>query len=372
MAGPPADDGKGSGKDAAAERLADDIYRVSLDVFEGPLDLLLDLIQKHELDIFDIPMSFVTKKYLEYLGWMQTLQIDVASEYLVMAATLVYIKSRMLLPEPATDATGEDGAEPEDPRAELVRRLLEYQKYKDAAARLGARPTLGRDVFERGVIETPPDDPAPFAQMSVFKLFEAFDQVLKRANRKIEHEVVFDRLSITERIVELTELLHDRGRVRFEELFDSPPGHESTGPTVLSLVITFLAILEMCRLGVAQVAQEGETLGPLFVEFSARGSRLPMPPPSAGAASAPSRPETLADTQDLDAELELLGDAALDTTTDATAATADEEQPEAGGADDDDAGATDGSAATSAEESAAPELAGDASDGTGSPTEHTP
>jgi segregation and condensation protein A len=291
------------------EPAADDIYRVSLGVFEGPLDLLLHLIQKHELDIFDIPVSFITNKYLEYLGWMQTLQIDVASEYLVMAATLAHIKSQMLLPEPSPDAMGgEEGAEPEDPRAELVRRLLEYQKYKDAAGRLSQRPTLGRDVFERGAVEPVPDEPAPFAQLSVFKLFEAFDQVLKRANRKIEHEVVFDRLSITERIVELTELLHDRGRLRFEQLFEAEAGPNGAGPSLSTLVVTFLAILEMCRLGVATVTQEQGTLGPLLIEFSTRGSRLPMPPPSGAAGVEAPLPETLADTEDLDAELQLLAD----------------------------------------------------------------
>jgi segregation and condensation protein A len=290
---------------SAPGELADDIYRISVGGFEGPLDLLLALIREHKLDIFDIPISFVTKKYLEYLDWMQTLQIDVASEYLVMAATLAYIKSQMLLPEPASDLLdGEDGGEPLDPRAELVRRLLEYQKYKHAAAHLGQRPALGRDVFERGSAEEAPDGVAPFAPPSPFKLFEAFEQVLKRANRKIDHEVVFDRLSITERIVELTELLHDRGRLRFEQLFDGEAGAAGDGPSILSLVVTFLALLEMCRLGVALVTQEDDALGPLHVEFSARGARLPLPPPSSeDAASERLEPETLTDRQDLDPAL---------------------------------------------------------------------
>ena len=276
------------------EDAVDEIYRVQLDVFEGPLDLLLHLIQKHELDIFDIPISFVTSKYLQYLDVMRSLQIDVASEYLVMAATLAYIKSQMLLPEPPSQlGEGEEGAEPEDPRAELVRRLLEYQKYKDAAGRLSQQPMLGRDVFERGTGEPEPEEPASFAQVAAFKLFEAFDRVLKRAGRKIEHEVVFDRISITERIIELTELLHGQGRIRFEELFGFDEGKPDVVPSRFSLVVTFLALLEMCRLGVARVQQEEHSLGQLWVEFAARGSHLAGAAsagvPSPGAEQAPSK-----------------------------------------------------------------------------------
>ncbi|HEY3236231.1 MAG TPA: segregation/condensation protein A, partial [Polyangiaceae bacterium] len=123
-------------------------YRVALPNFEGPLDLLLHLIQQHELDILDIPIAFVTQKYIEYISLMQELNIDLASEYLLMSATLVHIKSKMLLPTPPGDH--EDEAEVEiDPRAELVRRLLEYQKYKLAGHQLGEREILGRDVFQR-------------------------------------------------------------------------------------------------------------------------------------------------------------------------------------------------------------------------------
>src|SRR5690554_4333711 len=130
-------------------------YSVELDVFEGPLDLLLHLVKKHELDIFDIPISFVTQKYLEYLDLLKALNLDVAGEYLLMAATLAYIKSRELLP--ATEVSKEmDAEEAEaegeeaDPRQELIRRLLEYQKYKEAAERLGARPVVGRNIWTRG------------------------------------------------------------------------------------------------------------------------------------------------------------------------------------------------------------------------------
>src|SRR3954462_14426241 len=130
-------------------------YQVALDVFEGPLDLLLHLVKKHELSILDIPISFVTEKYLEYLDQMTALDIDVAGEYLLMAATLCHIKSRELLPTPEDEdpeiAEAEDGVEIEvDPRADLIRRLLEYQKYKEAAQHLGAQPVVGRNVWSRG------------------------------------------------------------------------------------------------------------------------------------------------------------------------------------------------------------------------------
>lgn len=242
-------------------------YRVALPSFEGPLDLLLHLIQQHELDILDIPVSFITTKYLEYLSLLRNLAIDLASEYLVMAATLVHIKSKMLLP--AVPAGQEDdsilGQEEEDPRAELVRRLLEYQKYKAAAAELAERSTLGRDVFVRGSSEPVPEGPAPFAPLGMFSLLDAFEKVLKRANIKLDHEVVFDRISITERIVEITELLSVRRSMRFEDLLVA--GAKERVLTRFDLVITFLALLEMARLKLIDVYQSGP-LEPIHIEFS--------------------------------------------------------------------------------------------------------
>jgi segregation and condensation protein A len=252
-------------------------YVVQLPTFEGPLDLLLHLIQQHELDILDIPVSFVTQKYLEYLKLMELLSIDLASEYLVMAATLAHIKSKMLLPSvPAgQDGDGMPGDEDEDPRAELVRRLLEYQKYKTAAAELGERGTLGRDVFSRGMSESEvPKGPAPFAPTNVFSLLDAFERVLKRANIQLDHEVVFDRISITDRMVELTEKLSGRRAMRFEDLLlDSV----SKGGVIsrFEVVITFLAVLEMCKLRLIRVHQT-DPLAAIYVELSsADGSTIP-------------------------------------------------------------------------------------------------
>lgn len=162
-------------------------YQVALDVFEGPLDLLLHLVKQHELSILEIPISFVTSKYLEYLDAMAALDIDVAAEYLLMAATLCHIKSRELLPSPEPEVDDPEQAADDDsgvdPRADLIRRLLEYQKYKEAAARLGERPVVGRNVWGRGA---PTEDAVgdlvdvsrerPLAQVPVLKLIEAFER----------------------------------------------------------------------------------------------------------------------------------------------------------------------------------------------------
>lgn len=252
-------------------------YHVALPTFEGPLDLLLHLIQQHELDIRDIPILFVSQKYVEYIMLMQELNIDLASEYLVMAATLAHIKSKMLLPKPPVDQE-DDPMDDLDPRSELVRRLLEYQKYKNAAEQLGAAPVLGRDVFVRGAPAPMVDGPAELAQVSVFKLFDAFQKLLSRAVQHADHMIDVDRISISERIIELTDLLRGRGRVRFETLFDETM-------TRSDLIVSFLALLEMTRLRMMLVLQEGPlqpiemelTLGEEHDEILARGPDGPDP-----------------------------------------------------------------------------------------------
>ena len=165
-------------------------YQVALDVFEGPLDLLLHLVKQHELSILDIPIAFVTEKYLEYLDAMAGLDIDIAGEYLLMAATLCHLKSRELLPtpEPEDPDVAAEGGEEEgiDPRADLIRRLLEYQKYKEAADSLGQRPVVGRNVWGRGAPTEEAvgegvdlDAEAPLQPFPVHKLIEAFDRVVR-------------------------------------------------------------------------------------------------------------------------------------------------------------------------------------------------
>lgn len=254
---PPAPPGAGS--DAGTES-GDAGWRVRLPTFEGPLDLLLHLIQEHEIDIRDIPIAFITEKYVEYIKLMQELNIDVASEYLVMAATLAHIKSKMLLPTPPQDQEDGEGEPELDPRAELVRRLLEYQKYKDAAGQLGDRSVLGRDVFLRGAAAPSVEGPAPLAQLSLFKLLDAFQSVLDRAKTTVDHEIDLERFSITDRINELSDLLAKRPKMRFEELFE---GVTSRG----DLILTFLALLEMTRLRLTRLYQEAP-LDPILVELA--------------------------------------------------------------------------------------------------------
>jgi segregation and condensation protein A len=245
-------------------------WSVRLPHFEGPLDLLLHLCQKHELDILDIPIAFVTEKYLEYLAVMQLMQLDVAAEYLLMAATLAHIKSKMLLPVAPLDQDDDEPEDEIDPRGALIRRLLEYQKYKQAGEDLAARGVAGRDVFGRGMpLQTVADDVgrdqnrgmAPLAEISLFALVDAFQSVLERSKVRLSHDIVADRISLTDRIGELSDLLAARKRVSFQDMFDG-------AVTTLDLVVTFLALLEMTRLKMTRLFQ-ADPLGPLYVELAA-------------------------------------------------------------------------------------------------------
>jgi segregation and condensation protein A len=242
-------------------------YSVSLPSFEGPLDLLLHLCQKHELDILDIPIGFVTEKYLEYLALMQLASaqfgLDVASEYLLMAATLAHIKSKMLLPAPPPGQEDEASELEEDPREALIRRLLEYQKYKQAAVDLAARGISGNDVFPRGAVLETAVNPGlpPLAAIPLYSLVEAFQGVLGRAKVKMSHDIVADRVSLSDRIAELADLLRTRRRMTFDDLFEGVA-------TRFDLVITFLALLEMCKLRMTRLFQT-EPLAPIYVELAA-------------------------------------------------------------------------------------------------------
>jgi segregation and condensation protein A len=242
--------------DAGAATLA-----VTLPEFEGPLDLLLHLCQKHELDILNIPIGFVTEKYLEYLAVIQLAQLDVAAEYLLMAATLAHIKSKMLLPAPPPgqedDAVAE---EEEDPREALIRRLLEYQKYKQAAADLAARGIAGRDVFGRGAPapEAVHTGLPPLAEVPIYSLVEAFQRVLDRAKVKISHDITAERLTLTDRIQEIASMLQVRKRMPFEDFFPATFSR-------FDLVITFLAILEMTKLRMTRIFQ-ADPLGSIWIE----------------------------------------------------------------------------------------------------------
>jgi segregation and condensation protein A len=255
-------------------------YQVALDVFEGPLDLLLHLVKKHELSILDIPISFVTEKYLEYLDAMAGLDIDVAGEYLLMAATLCHIKSRELLPTPEAleeeePEANEDGDVELDPRADLIKRLLEYQKYKEAADQLGGRPVVGRNVWSRGA---PTEDAvsdgvdpgaiAPLAPFPVHKLIEAFDRVMQLAKVKVAHNVLIDRLSVSQKISELTDRLETEGRFTFTSMFTFlRDGIPRSMPEIRhEAVVTFLALLEMSKLRLISLSQPGGGEAEIFIE----------------------------------------------------------------------------------------------------------
>jgi segregation and condensation protein A len=237
-------------------------FEIKLPMFEGPLDLLLHLIKKHELNVLDLPIAFVTERYLEYLQMMQELDLDEASEYLVMAATLAHIKSKMLLPQtPTAEATEEqDDAYLEDPRAELIRRLLEYQKYKAAAEHLGSRPIAGRDVFLRGMPAPAAQGPAPLASLDMFKLLDAFGAILKRVQGRSSLEVTAERITIHERMTQLADLLREVRNCTFEDLFE-------TDRTRYEVVVTFLALLEMTKLRMTRIFQSDPS-SPLHVQFA--------------------------------------------------------------------------------------------------------
>ena len=212
-------------------------YCVNLPAFEGPLDLLLHLIKVHELDIYDIPIAVVTKQYLEYLDLMKELNIDIAGDYLVMAATLAYIKSRMLLPTPPKEEDEEDGI---DPRDELVQRLLDYQRYKKAAEELSEKDLLGRDVFARAGAEDE-RDVDEVEEASLFDLMEALRGILKKID---VHEKFMDltkeKLSLKDKVIEILELLADADYIVFQDLFASSKSR-------YEVIVTFMAMLELIR-----------------------------------------------------------------------------------------------------------------------------
>jgi segregation and condensation protein A len=244
-------------------RVAADAFRVALPPlrageppFEGPLDLILHLVKEHEVDLFDIPIAKITESYLATLEALRELDIDVAGEFLHMAAQLVLMKSRLLLPR---TEVAEDAPTPEDqgvdPRAELVRRLLEYQKYKAAGEELGGRDILDRTVFVRRVRpERPasPEGPEGLADVSVFKLIEALDRALANASPEKAHEVQTDRLNITDAISRVAEVLRLQRRATFEELLTGP---EERRNTKAAIIATFLALLEMAKLKLIRIFQ---------------------------------------------------------------------------------------------------------------------
>lgn len=231
-------------------------YPVRLQNFEGPLDLLLHLIRKHEVDIYDIPIALITKQYLEYLDLMVELNLDLAGEFLVMAATLIHIKSRTLLPRP--DPSQEDPEE--DPREALVRRLLEHQRFK-AAAELLHEKEIQRSAQwgrpDQRVAELAGDAPEPEVEVDLFSLMAAFRQVLERARQRPRVLLPPEQIPIEVRIEQLLARLSDTEACGFDELF-------SDVQTRAGMIVTFLAVLEMIRLKRVRVFQQGN-FGPIRV-----------------------------------------------------------------------------------------------------------
>jgi segregation and condensation protein A len=227
-------------------------YRVQLEIFEGPLDLLLYLIRKNEVDIYDIPVGLIVEQYQQYLEIMRTLNLEVAGEFLVMAATLSHIKSKMLLPRT------EEEVEEEDPRSELVNRLLEYQKYKEAAGELLSRTVLGREVFVREfseeglrrVAEESRVDKLDFEEVDLFQLIDAFSGLIKGSHLEEIKRIVVERVRVVDKISQILERLKDQESVEFASLF-------SASLTRNELVVTFLALLELIRLQVIKAFQSG-------------------------------------------------------------------------------------------------------------------
>jgi segregation and condensation protein A len=240
-------------------------YSVELDVFEGPLDLLLHLVKKHELSILDIPISFVTEKYLQYLDMMKSMNLDVAGEYLLMAATLAYIKSRELLPASENELDADDPeteGEEADPRQELIRRLLEYQKYKEAAMMLGERPVVGRNIWTRGAPQEETlaenidgDLRAPLAEFPVTKLLDALDRILAKARITVSHDVSIDSLSVSQCINMLSDRLENERRISLTSCFTFLTQPMSEQDARHEVVVTFLSVLEMGKLGLIRLVQ---------------------------------------------------------------------------------------------------------------------
>ena len=235
---------------------------VFLEAFEGPLDLLLYLIKKQNLDVLDIPIAEITRQYMEYVDLMKELRLELAAEYLVMAAMLAEIKSRMLLPRPASEESDED-----DPRAELVRRLQEYERYKQAAESINELPQVGRDVLEVSA-------PAPFVEItrlaprvSMDDLLHALRDVMERARIYAHHHVKMEALSVRERMSEIITRVRADEFTDFTALFKPEEGR-------LGVVVTLLAVLELLKESLVELVQ-ANPYGPIHVRAQSQGAGAP-------------------------------------------------------------------------------------------------
>ena len=229
-------------------------YEIKLDnIFEGPMDLLVHLIKKHEVDIYDIPIALITDRFLAYLEWMQSLNIEVASDFLVMAATLAHIKSRMLLPKPENQTEDE---EEEDLRLEIAGQLLEYLQMKDVALQLSERSILDEDVFARSpdksfFIIDPEEE---VVKTDLFDLISAYHKLLDQTAGKDGMRIIAEKISVKDRMTEIIDIMENKGTVTFLDLL-------SKNSERIDIVVTFLAILEIVKLKLVRIVQNGQGSG---------------------------------------------------------------------------------------------------------------
>ena len=229
----------------------DMLYKVRLDgVFEGPMDLLIHLIRKNEVDIYDIPIALITDQYLAYLEWMQAMNVDLAGDFLIMAATLAQIKSKMLLPVHEGEVEGED----EDPRAAITGPLLEYLHMKSAAELLSERDLLGHETFARksdtdSYLQEEDDE---IIKVGLFELIDAFQRILANVTPEERVELSADTISVKDKISEMVDILEEKGSVTFDELFSSAADRSE-------IIVTFLALLEMVKLCLVRITQHVQT-----------------------------------------------------------------------------------------------------------------
>lgn len=233
------------------------IVKIKLEVFEGPLDLLLYLIKKEEIDLYNIPIAKITEQYLEYLEFMKLLDLNIAGEFILMAATLMHIKSKMLLP-PDPNEIKED--EELDPRLELVQKLLEYKKFKEAAGQLLELEVKQKDIFKRGAstIDLPADDSKSCFESSLFDLITAFNKILKDIPKDVFYEVIKDEFTVEGKMHDIFHLLVEKSVVFFSDLFKNAKNK-------FEVVTIFLAILELIRLKEI-VAVQGEPFTEIKIE----------------------------------------------------------------------------------------------------------
>ena len=238
-----------------------DALEVFLEAFEGPLDLLLYLIRRQNLDILEIRVAEITQQYMQYVELMHAMQFELAAEYLVMAAMLAEIKSRMLLPRPQL----EEMEEGEDPRAELIRRLQEYERFKQAAEDIDALPRVDRDVFPGSATPPPIDRQQPLPDVELKELLLAFSEVLRRADMFQNHKISFEALSTRERMGDVLKAISGGTNfVPFQTLFTAEEGR-------LGVVVTFLAIMELIKESLIEIVQS-EPFAPIHVRARAHGS----------------------------------------------------------------------------------------------------